>query len=703
MVKTDMSYGKLMRKVLAIVLLLVMVFPVSASADAPYKSYNQTKWKNSVPAPDAYEAVRKVEVANLGIEGIEGLKDFCFDDRGQLYVLESSGKIIIFDNQLNTLCVIPGVKNKQGESDPLKSPSGIFTDGRYIYIADTGNSRGLKINLQGNIEVQYLKPEDNAYTSTIYQPVKILADSTGMVYVLSEGVYQGVILFDAGGAFTSFYGSAPIQVNARVVIDRIWKGLMTKSQREKMAQYVPVSFTNFDIDEKGFIYTCSYYTNNNKEQIRRLNYLGKNIYPYKKDFGEKETVYYKGNVINTNFTDIEITDENTVLALDMTRGRVYAFDQEGNRLFNFGTIGAMKGAFVSPAAVESYNRMIYVLDSGNSSITLFRPTQFGSLMLKAVSLYTEGQYLEALQPWQELLALNSNFELAYTGIGESLMKLGRFKEAVSCFRQGFELERESKAFKQYRAQVLRENMPIVVTGFLLLVTLLLIITNRRFLAFAGRKLGRDERPLKSEALIAIRYMGRITARPIETLEEMKYKRYQNYGFTGVILLVLFAVEILSRQQTGFRFNQHNPEELNIFIQLSFTALLFILFAAANWGVCSIMEGEGRFGEIVTVCAYALCPYILFRLCHVGLSRISTLEEQAFLSVFMATGILWSLFLGFQAIRIVHQYTSGKTVLIILLSCIGVAVILFVLFLLFALFRQIYAFGYSVYSELIYRS
>lgn len=693
---------KSIRKTLFIVLLLVFVLTIPVSADAPYYSYNQTRWKTAVPAPEAYEPVNKVTLSNLGVSGIEALKDFCFDNQGQLYVLESSGQILIFDTQLKLVRVISEVKNKQGESDPLKSPSGIFVDNHFIYIADYGNSRALKLNQQGEIQTKYVKPEDSAYTSTIYQPTKILADESGMVYVLSEGVYQGVILFDTDGSFASFYGSAKIQVTAKVIIDRMWKGLMSKSQRQKMAQYVPVSFTNFDVDDKGFIYTCSYYTNNNQEQIRKLNYLGQNIYPYTKNFGERDVVYYKGNVINTNFTDMEITQNDTILALDLTRGRVYAFDQDGNRLFNFGTTGAMKGAFISPAAVESYNDMIYVLDSGNTSITMFKPTRYGSLMLKAVSLYTEGQYQEAVQPWQELLTINSNFELAYTGIGEALMKLGRYQEAVSYFRQGFELERESKAFKQYRAQVLRQNIPIVVIVFLLFVSILLIVTNKKFLAFAKRKWSKEDRPIRSKSLIALRYLGQIIVRPIETLEEMKYKRYYNFGFVGIVLVALFATEILARQQTGFRFNHNNPVELNIFVQLSFTVVPFVLFVISNWGVCSILEGEGRISEIAIVCAYALCPYILFRIVYIGLSRVFTLEEQAFSSMLMAIGILWTVFLGFQALRIVHQYSSGKTILIILLSFIGVAIILFVILLLFALFRQMYTFGYSIYSEFIYR-
>ena len=69
-------------------------------------------------------------------------------------------------------------------------------------------------------------------------------------------------------------------------------------------------------------------------------------------------------------------------------------------------------------------------------------------------------------------------------MGEAYLKLGEYKEAVDNFRLAFNRERESKAFEQYRSEILRQNIPLVVIGLLLLLVLLLVLTNKKFLAFA---------------------------------------------------------------------------------------------------------------------------------------------------------------------------------------------------------------------------
>ncbi len=65
---------------------------------------------------------------------------------------------------------------------------------------------------------------------------------------------------------------------------------------------------------------------------------------------------------------------------------------------------------------------------------------------------------------------------------------------------------------------------------------------------------------------------------------------------------------------------------------------------------------------------------------------------------VAVGIGWSAFQLFQAVRLVHQYNSAKTVIMIVLTGCGMVTILFILLVLF---RQVYAFASGVYNELLY--
>lgn len=197
-------------------------------------------------------------------------------------------------------------------------------------------------------------------------------------------------------------------------------------------------------------------------------------------------------------------------------------------------------------------------------------------------------------------------------------------------------------------------------------------------------------------------VGRILFRPIESYNEIKHVRYYNWWFVGGILTFWFVVQIMYKQCSGFRFNVYNPDNLNIYVELLRSAALFILFCVCNWGICALMDGEGRFCEICTACAYAMVPYLCIKSITIFLSNIMTFNEAVFLHWIHWIGIAWSTFLVFQAIRIIHQYSTPKTIAALFLSVIGIAIVLFIILLLFALFQQIYAFFSTVTNEILLR-
>lgn len=194
----------------------------------------------------------------------------------------------------------------------------------------------------------------------------------------------------------------------------------------------------------------------------------------------------------------------------------------------------------------------------------------------------------------------------------------------------------------------------------------------------------------------------LLTRPVVMYNELKHVRYRSWGLSAILACLWFAVEIANRQLTGFRFNTNNPETLNILIQLTLTIGVYVLYCVSNWAVCSIMSGEGRIDEIFTFTATALIPYLLCTCLSILLSNCFTLDEKDFMGWLTAIGILWSGMLLFQAMRIVHNYSSGRTIFSILLTLFTMCIVLFILFLLFALFNQIYIFINSVYSELRFR-
>lgn len=122
----------------------------------------------------------------------------------------------------------------------------------------------------------------------------------------------------------------------------------------------------------------------------------------------------------------------------------------------------MDGYFRQPAALEHIDRDLLVLDSLDCSITLFIPTEFGSLVYQAIEQFDEGDYEASGESWQEVMDLNGNYDLAYIGIGRSLLRQERYREAMDYFELKYDDDNYSKAYKQYRKEWVEDNIVIIV-------------------------------------------------------------------------------------------------------------------------------------------------------------------------------------------------------------------------------------------------
>ena len=80
----------------------------------------------------------------------------------------------------------------------------------------------------------------------------------------------------------------------------------------------------------------------------------------------------------------------------------------------------------------------------------------------------------------------------------------------------------------------------------------------------------------------------------------------------------------------------------------------------------------------------------------------TLDESAFLTVIRVLGLLYSFFLLITALKVVHSYTFGKTLLCILITVLGMAFVLFLIVLFFGLIQQVILFFQTIYMELMFR-
>jgi hypothetical protein len=187
--------------------------------------------------------------------------------------------------------------------------------------------------------------------------------------------------------------------------------------------------------------------------------------------------------------------------------------------------------------------------------------------------------------------------------------------------------------------------------------------------------------------------------PFDGYEE--FKRYQKGKMSvAIVFIALFAfLRIFQFQYEGVLINPNNPLELNSLQEIFAVALLVFLFTVGNWSVTTLMDGKGKYKEILMVTGYALFPIVLIGYPAVIISNFLTLEEMAFYTLIMGIAYAlagWMLFMG---ILNIHQYGLGKTILAFIATIIAMSVMMFLGLLFFDLIQQFISFIVSIYEEL----
>jgi hypothetical protein len=190
--------------------------------------------------------------------------------------------------------------------------------------------------------------------------------------------------------------------------------------------------------------------------------------------------------------------------------------------------------------------------------------------------------------------------------------------------------------------------------------------------------------------------------PYDGYWDLKYENKGRMSVAMAILLLMVITTSLMKQFAGFLVNFNDPRYLNTLDDLMYTVLPFFLFCVANWSVTTLMEGEGKFREIVIATAYALLPMILINTPLTFISRFMTNEEAAFYWMLNSFGALWFLYLLFVGNMTIHQYTATKAVITLILTVIAMGIIVFLGALALTISMDMYWFVYDIYLELIFR-
>lgn len=482
----------------ALCLLMVLVVPVSAM---DWQSYVYDTWGNSVPAPTAYVVEGIYSGQSLGLPTFDSPEDLFVSPNDDVYIVDKGRNTVLqLDGDMRFVREITAFIGEGGAEDAFSAPCGVFVDADdNIYVADSGNQRVVKMDKELNLLHIFGRPKTDLIDENAeYRPLKVVADTIGNVYVVAYGMYQGFVKYDANGEFSGFFGGNKVEITTGLILRQFWRKIFTDAQIEAGSRSVPIEYSNAAIDENNFIYAVVLQTSTSLDEIKRLNAKGQNTLHFsdvgthydQNDFGDIEKDYTATTTyVDNRMVDVAVGDDGIMAVLDGERGHVFLYDQDMNLLFTFGSKGDERGQFRQPVSIVRLGDDYLIADAIKKHIVRYTPTTYAQQVTEALSYYSEGNYMESVELWQNVLRKNANCRIAYKSIGKAYMQQGQYKEAMTYFENADDKEGYSDAWAEYRKQLIRDNLLWVILGFLAIVIILVMVIRllRRVFRFEKKR------------------------------------------------------------------------------------------------------------------------------------------------------------------------------------------------------------------------
>ncbi len=693
--------------------LIILFLPSSLSvkAEAPFETFsvngfNRTIFTQPAYEPDGVMAEDIYMVDENGEQIFSPLKqpqDLFIDEADDIYIADTGNDRIVHldkDGKLERILTVP--------ESPLKQPSGVFLNSKGdIYVADTGNKRVVHLNKEGKLLKEFGRPDSKYIDENfVYEPINMIVDRRGFVYVVSRGTYQGIVQFDPEGQFYGFYGTNITEVS---LMDRVRNMLYTEEQLKRQVRLLPNPIRNIDIDQNGFIYTVS---RDATEQIKKLNIRGENQW--------KEFSF--GDNINLNFlrrramtqteaegpptaeiSDVTVDKNGIVTVIDKASNIVAQFNQNGELLFFWGapvTAGSPQvGVNKSPTALDTNSEnKIFILDDSLNLIQVLRPTAFGNDIQTAYILTQQGKYDESEQYWNEIVKHNALFSPAYAGLARASFYREDYKEAMNLYELAGDEQGYSDSFWQIRLSWFQKNFAYFANSLLVIGVGTVATSKYRRKKRRQKKVAKSRKWQEIKLIEQIKHAFYILRHPLDGFADVRYRDLGGYTSAILILAVVVVVALARIYFTSFTFQPIPIESLNAGSILSVGVMVWVSWVICHYLIGAIRYGQARFRDVFVGSAYSLLPVFLLGLPLALLSNIMTLSEGSIYGFFDAIMVIWCAALFFWMVQSLQNYSVGETIVNILLTLFSMVMLWVLVFIIIGLTSETIDFIFTLYQE-----
>ena len=673
-----------MKKLILTILLFMLIplFVVEANG-VPYLTFTYSSTNGRfVYTQDAYIPLSRRQT--FGDYTLENPQDITFDEQDVMYIADRDlGLVIVYDESNQTVKTI-------GEGI-LEGPTGVHigSDG-HVYVADfiTKKAYQFALNTMSTYELvqTYEKPLSSPFFSEEdpFDPTKITTDNANNVYVLLAGNINGLAQFKNDGTFFGYFGGNSIPAS--------WQNTVTflffdEETRRNLFQIIPDPVYNISTDQDGLILT----TTKGLDGYIKLNIANFVLNHSVWGFDNNEDIY-----VGPYETIFSVTSE----------GYIVEYGPDGSVLFIFSgkDTSNIQGLFQNPTGIAvNSNSQIYVIDNQTQSLQVFVPTSFANLVHRAIELYQDGRYVEALEPWQEVLEQNALFDLANQGLGDAYFAEMNYEEALYYYEIARNRQGYSDAFWEVRNDVLLNS------GALIVILLFGVLA----LSIGGKYLKLNTILLKPVYVIndkikefkltkELKFGFYLMTHPIDGYYGIKRENKASYLSASIYFLLFFIVYLIFIFETNFLFNPLIRSQIDIFEQVISIFLPYILFVLANYLVCSIRDGEGSFKDVYIATSYSLLPAIIGLPIMTLVSQGLTLNEAFLFDFGMIIIYVLTGFYLIMMVKEIHYYEMKATVGNIFITIFTAVMILVVVFIVYLLLGEVVQLFLDIIREVTVR-
>lgn len=690
------------RRFLALALCFVLGSSLAVSAEIPYESY--TYWsdvsedRKEVYNHPMYEAGFTLSADALGIDNFEKIGDICTDSNDNLYILDSSSRVVVLNSSyefIREIGLINGTESYTGAKGIY-----VYKDGT-VYISDTEGHRVLHITSTGELIESITVPDSVLIPEDFeFRPTNVVIDDHEYLYVLSDGSFYGALMYSPEKSFLGFYGANTVTSTVSDVINNIIERIFPNNARKgNTAQRLPYCFVDLDIDDEGFIYTCNGYTDDHslQGQIRRLSPgTGSNIYGSEEENfvdTDKNKTYNDGAVSKQDILDIEVDSNGFVYGLESAFGKVFLYDNNCRVITVFGGgmgFGTQVGNFVTVTALalQEDGRKVLVSDGSTNMITVFEINAFGNKVKELSSLTFEGKYDNVKSGWQDIIEQDSNFQPAYSGLARASLNDGEYKEAMRLAKSGYDRETYAIAFEYVRQDFINKNFVIIfilIIAVVLAFIVLIVVSKKKKINFIRNK--------------NLQFMLSTMIHPSNNFTDLKEKGIGSVGLSVVTVIIFYIVTVLQTLAGGFLFSIYDASSFNSIWVLIRSIGLVVLWIVADWMVCTLLGGKGKLKEIIIVTCYSLWPLIFEKCLRLLLTNVLLPSEASFLSILDTVAIIYFIIMMVIGLLRIHDFSMSRLIGTSALAILGMAAIIFLVIMVVILFQQFWGFIVTLITEL----